>query len=240
MKAIIVYPLAFDRWQDYEKGFWRFCSTFKKNPPGHDDYEVAAVCTWGMPDDDIKRELYGIKHRFVSYFHNGCDIGAAQFVARQADDEALIIGLTSLCYFHRPGWLKRYVEVAEKYPDGLYSASASHEGGKLHACTRGYAMRVSDWQNYNHMISSREDGPRFESGEWSITDWFHNTLCGRPVMQIRWDGEEPIEKAREASHTGIFRRGEQNEMLLWDRHTDLYRDADPEEKKRLEQLADGA
>lgn len=237
MKFIITYPLAFDAWDRYEAGAKEFARTFKEFPPGLSNYEVWAACCFGEPTDAEKLLFRGIKTVFFPYAKHGCDIGVAQQAGNSGGSEDWIIGMTSLCYFHRAGWLVRFKEAIEKHGEGLYSASASHEGGKLHACTRAYCMPALAWQNYEHAIDTREKGQLFETGKWSITEW--TKKFDAPVMQVRWDGEEPIEHARDPEHLGVFRRGSQNEMLVWDRHSRIFEEADPEEKSKLASLADG-
>lgn len=79
MKPIIVYPLAMDAWEEFERFLYRFTYTFKEYPPGC-DYELWCVCNWGAPDEEIRRRFRGTKTRFIEYYGHGCDIGSAQLV----------------------------------------------------------------------------------------------------------------------------------------------------------------
>lgn len=145
--------------------------------------------------------------------------------------------MTTRCYFHRAGWGRRYLEAFYKHGPGLYGSSASYESGMPHICTRAYMMRVAEFRDYPYVIDTREKGQKFEVGEWCVSDWFRRRR--HPLVQVTWDGEQWEGHWRDPDQTGIYRRGEQNAMLVWDKHTDAYRDADDEEKIRLAAMADG-
>lgn len=241
MRTIVVYPLPFDQWSTFETFFRRFISTWKTYPPGVSDYELWLMCNWGEPTDEIRRQVRDIKARFIPYMDHGCDIGSAQYAAHQFNDlgnrNPLIVSMTSRCFFHREGWLRRYVEAREQHGPGLYGASVSNEGGKLHVCTRAYAMDAKLWINYPETIDTREKGQRFEVGEWCLTEW----ACKQTpnVAQVTWDGVRGLADARNPIETAIFRRGKQQAMLVHDKHTKLFDEADEAERERLAKLADG-
>lgn len=238
MRPVIVYPLPFDCWHTFKPAVKRFTDSFREFPPGTDDYEVWAMCCWGEPTDEVREMFYSIKTKFIDYPDHGCDIGAAQWAAG-LDTQGIpkfIIGMTNWCYFHRKGWLKRYMEAREKHGQALYCVSTSKERGILHACTRAYAMDAEMWWRYPHIIDRREKGPMFESGEWCLTTWAQSKQY--PVIQVTWDNERPLAESRHPDEKGIFRRGDQNAMLVWDRHTDIFRDVSSENKKRLANIAD--
>lgn len=238
MKPIVVYPVPMDSksvWGEFKDSVQRFCESFRKYPGG---CQIAIVMRPPLGDvDDGECTLpaawtEGLPVRLGVYHGNGCDIGSAQQLSKLINPDTLMVMLTTRCYLHRPGWLARYVAAFENDRDGLFSASASWEGGKRHLCTRAYAMRAGLFASYPHAINSREDGQSFEIGEWCVTDWFYSQ--GRKCYQVTFDGiqEEPFWRAGE----NIYRRGDQTNMLVWDRHTDKYRDADIIERARLEDL----
>lgn len=233
MIPTVVYPIPFDKFDVFERFVRRFADTFKKYSPGVEDYEVVVVCNWGEPTDEIREWFWGIKARFVPYYKHGCDIGSLQYAGAFGD---FLIGMTSRCYFHRKGWLKRYVDARQKHGPGLYGASASHEGGTPHICTRAYGIDTEILRKYPYQVQSRGDGQKFETGEWCLTSWALKQ--GLPTMQITWDAEQDMAHWRDPKEQGIYRRGDQNAMLVWDRHTDIFKDADQVEKQRLAKLAD--
>lgn len=233
MTPVIVYPIPFDNFDVFERFVHRFVDTFKKYPPGIDDYELLVVCNWGEPTDEIREWFWGTKAHFVPYYKHGCDIGSLQYAGAFGE---FLIGMTSRCYFHRSGWLKRYMDARAIHGPGLYGASASYEGGTPHICTRAYAIDRSILSEYPHSVQSRADGQRFEVGEWCITTWASQR--GIPTIQVTWDSEQDKDHWRDGNQLGIYRRGEQQAMLVWDKHTDIYRNADQAEKARLSKLAD--
>lgn len=232
----IVYPIPFDAWSTFEPFVDRFTRTFKEFPPDR-DYVLHAMAIYGMPTDHVQEMFYGIKTRYHFYTEDGCDIGSAQSIADDLPPEDWMLMMTSRCYFHRRSWLAPYVRATDKFGNGLYGASVSNEGGKLHVCTRAYMMTAQAFVAYPELIDTRAKGQLFEVGEWCLTDWFKKRRL--PRVQVTWDGERKIDQARCAEETAIYRRGEQQAMVVWDKHTDAYRDANPEEKERLAKLADG-
>lgn len=237
MRLIIAYPIPFDAFSTFEPFVRRFVESFKQFGPGVSDYEVWAMCCWGMPTPEIRSWFYGIKTKFVPYMDHGCDLGSHQFAAAQCRKNSLLVGMTSRCYFHRAGWGARYIEARERHGAGLYGASVSREGGKLHVCTRGHAMDSDLWNRFPQNIDTREKGQFFEVGAWCVTEWAKN--AGLKTMQITWDTERDIENAHDPFEQGIYRRNNQSAMLLWDKHTDAYRDSEPEEKLRLAEICFG-
>lgn len=234
MKLICVLPLPFDAWTTFSPFVRRFIDTFKQFPPGIEDCEIWAMCCWGKPTEEVRSWFVDTKTRFVPYYDHGADIGAAQFAASQCAQNAFIAAFTSRCYFHRSGWGKRLLEARETHGEGLCGVSVSRESGKLHICTRGYCLDSDLWNEYPHLIDTRAKGQRFETGDWCVTEWAGER--GLKRLQVTWDTVRDIEDAHNPDETGIFRRGEQNAMLIHDRHTDLFRDAPDQEKRRLERL----
>lgn len=235
MKTVITYPLPFDAWAEFEQYVRRFATTFRQHPPGA-DYELYAICHWGEPTDEVRSMFYGIKTRFTAYYRNGADLGGAQELAETLDD-CFMVNMTSRCYFHRTGWLARFMEAREIHRQGLYGVSASFEH-LPHICTRAYALDCAlfrEWTKRNGEIRDRQDGPKFETSKNSITQL--TLSLGLPAVQVLWDSEQLGPKHwREPEN--IFRRGNQEQCLCWDKHTDIYRDADADQKAKLEKLTD--
>lgn len=232
MQPIIIYPLPFDAWDTFAPFVDRFTETFRRFDPGS-DYEVWATCCWGRPPS-MWDKFRGIRTRFFPYDHDGCDIGSAQLASWYAPNDAFMVMMTTRCHIYRHGWLKRLVEAREKHGDALYGVTASYEGGKPHICTRAYSMDAATFRQYPHVIDSREKGQKFEVGEWCLTEWFRSQ--NKECYLVDWETEHTQEHWRTGQN--IFRRGDQSNVLVYDKHTDAYRDADAAEKNRLEAMAD--
>ena len=74
----------------------------------------------------------------------------------------------------------------------------------------------------------------FESGANSITSWADR--AGYPTVLVTVDGR--YFKGNWRKPANIFRRGDQSNMLIHDRHTQLLENASPEEKRKLSLDAD--
>lgn len=234
MRVILTYPVPFNCWDAYEPFVKRFTTSFKENPPGC-DYELLATNHWGEPIDEVRKMFYGIKANFFDYNEDGCQIGAqlqvAKFLDSALDADVFLVGFTTHAYFHRPGWLKRLVDCRAAWGPGLYGVCASREGGKLHLRTSCYGADLTFFTKYPKEIQSREDCNRFEHGEWCFSEWCDNQ--GYEPKVAHWDAITSLSERV----TNGYRNGNQEQLLVWDRHTDLYQNASPEEKARYTALA---
>lgn len=246
----LVYPLPADSPEVSEtfKPFAeRFAQSCKKFWPGY-KYELVVVINKGKVNAELVELFFGLPVEFITYDGDGMDLGSQQLVAQSGDH--FQVNLTSRMYAHREGWLKRLVEVRETYGPGLYGMTASYEGGKVHICTRGHCYDSKDFREYPTQITSRDQGVFFECGDGCLLEWYQSRK--QPYGVVTWDafwgdgkcyhcGEETAKKLGLYFHicTNRFRLGDQSNVLLHDRHTDLFRDADAVEKLRLGRLCIG-
>jgi hypothetical protein len=235
MKAIITYPIPFNLWQHYKHFVRRFASTFKEFPPGTEDYELHVTCYWGEPTDQIRRLFYGIKTVMANTYNDSCDIGASQWAGKSTwTGSSFVVGMSTHNYFHREGWLKRLMEARREFGPGLYAASGSLEEIP-HLRTAGYGMDSELWKEFPNWISSRQDCTAFERGPDSISNYLIKRKS--PVKQVLWDSVQDLVDCRKPDN--IFRKGNQEQMLWWDRHVDIWKDSEADEKERLTAMADG-
>lgn len=232
MKSTIIYPLPFDHWTEFSKYAVRFANSLREFPLPPET-TVYVVCNWSEPTDHIREMFYGIRARAFGYYGNGCDFGSAQHVLEVIPDDTFMVMMTSRCYAHRPGWMERFIEARQRIGPAVFSASASWEGGTPHLCTRAYAMDARTFRQYPHRIETREQGQLMETGEWCLTRWAREQKLG--CWQVTFDGEQEQDGWRFPEN--VFRKGDQSAMLIHDKHTDAWRDADPAEKERLTALA---
>ena len=242
MRVIISLPLPFDAWHVYASNIKRFCDTFKRFPPGR-NYELWAMCNWGDPTDEVRQWFYGIKTVFMPYDEHGCDLGGHQSVAK-LHPNALVIGMTSRCYFHRSGWIDRLITAVEKHNDaGLFGCSASKQGGKLHLCTRAFAMIGQVWNQYPEIIDSRQKGPFFEVGtnnaNGNLMEWIGS--LGLKSVVVHWDQEFILPEMWEdyTKCQNRFRDGNQEQMLVHDYHTDLFKNGNSEYRSEMNSMLVG-
>ncbi|HUD73959.1 MAG TPA: hypothetical protein VMQ76_02730 [Terracidiphilus sp.] len=233
MKTAVVVPLPFDAWDTFEPFIKRLTDTFRKYPPSV-DCQVWAMATKGTADAATRALFDGINCRFVSYYHDGRDSGSWQFASWLMEENTFMVPMTSRTYFHRSGWLKRVVAAREHHGPGLYGLCANRETYALHICCRCFGIDSNDFREYPHLINSQEAGHAFETGdgipEGPAHVWMRSR--GKVAKIVMWDGvyDEPDW----FTPANRFRHGDQSNVLVWDKHTDGYRDGTQEQRAQLE------
>lgn len=171
----------------------------------------------------------------LDYSGRGWDVGAFQFANQVLQDELdFLIFMNTANHFWRPGFLERMVGARERYGPGMYGPSCSYEISP-HIRTPCFAVDPKEFVQYPFKIVDRTGTFRSEAGDQNITAWYRST--GRPTLMIAADGNDyPLPEWR--NPTNVFRRGDQTNCLVWDRHMDYYQAAPPEEKLQLERTAD--
>ena len=94
--------------------------------------------------------------------------------------------------------------------------------------------------DYPHQVETRQDTYRFECLRWpdgtgTFTEWVIKK--GLKTMLVTWDGEYDLPDWRKPPN--IFRRGDQSNLIVKDRHCEAYDVSDAEGKAKLEGLANG-
>jgi len=238
MKIALVYPIPCDALEVFTSDILRFARTLACNPPAQPFVLVPVLSTYR--DDTAKaawRWVVGamgesVAHNSLAYSGQGCDIGSHQHAAHAIDAD-LMVCFSTRVHFHRAGWLKRIVESWEAQgKNGIGAAMASCERHP-HLRTCCYWMSPELFRSYPYLVNSREKTFMFESGEWNISRWV--TEMKLPVRMATWDASysEPAWR----TPPNIYRRGDQSNCLVWDRHTDIYAAATPERKRELERYA---
>lgn len=161
----------------------------------------------------------------------GWDCGAFQHVAPELKCDMAVFCNTGV-YFHRSGWLERFVEAWERFGPGLYGASASYENCP-HIRTPCFACAPSLLAIYPDTVSSHLDASEFECQFASLV-----MARGIPCRLVTsWDGFYEMKDWRRPEN--VFRKGDQTNDLVWDRHHDVWFAASPQEKAKLTRGADG-
>ena len=123
-------------WEIFKPHIHQFIATWWQFPPGI-DCELVPVLSGDDLTGKVTELFKGLPvDQFVDYRIGGADIGAAQYVALDSEDDDFIVAMTSRVYFHRAGWLNHLWQARMLYGMGLYGTFASMEGGRLHLCTR--------------------------------------------------------------------------------------------------------
>lgn len=210
----------------------RFAFTYQTWGDNH-PYPLIVVHCGGEPSELHKSLFRDIAADHVVYEGKGWDIGAHQYAAKLIDVDFLICAATPV-YFWRHGFVQKMVEAREKYGEGLYGPMASYEH-RPHIRNCCWAFDSLVFNRYPHVIDTREKTFQAESGDLSITAWYESQ--GLPRIMVAADGCYDQPDWRKPAN--IFRRGDQSNCLVWDRHVDLYRESGGERKKELEDWADG-
>ena len=240
MTPLIVVPVPMDRpdvWDLFRPSIQRFADTLRAHKPGC-DYGLIAVVNNSEVTNELHEIFDNLPVTFMRYDGQGADLGSWQAAAR-ANPEAFLFLCTSRVYFHREGWLHWVMETRRIFGPGLYATSASNEGGGLHACIRAVGIDAETFNSYPAEFISRDQGCWFEIGRdnplGSFSAWVESR--GGAVRIVYWAESWRLATALMAEN--IFRRGDQSALLCWDKHSDAWANASPEEKDRLSHLAFG-
>ena len=236
----MAYMIPIDHWEAYGASARRFSETYQHFPP-EADHELLVMCCNGPVSESVTSLFRCVGARFETYRGGGWDCGAGQEAAKLADCDFLVCA-NARVYFTRPGWLRRFVDARAEHGEGLYGATASYESlpyvpGEFnpHIRTSFYGCNPSTFRQFPFRVESREDCFKFESGAWSFTRWFEER--GEPCLMVTWDGCYDRQNFRNAPN--IFRKGDQSNLIVRDRHTDMYELADAQRRGELEVRADG-
>lgn len=224
---IINYPLPLDNWELFRPDVEKFTRTFREFDPG-EGYELRAMCCWNDPTDVVKEMFRGIKCQFIRYDGPGQDSGSAQFSADQMAANNFMICLTTRHYFWKAGWLKKMCDARRQFGPGLYGVCANRETYPLHLCLRFYGIDSDDFKQYPFHLNSK-----LRCHQWEVhyaLSWMRG--LGHVTKLVLWDGvyDEP----KWFSRPNRFRNGDQSNLLVFDRHSDSYRDGSPQHRAELE------
>jgi hypothetical protein len=207
----------------------RFFETYQKFKPTI-PHRLGVINCGKITDDSFQ-----MKPADDQYFYagTGWDVGAYQEVSRTLDCD-LVVCFNSFVYFWRPGWLEPVVEAYAKHGSGVYGFSASYENSP-HLRSQSICYGPEVMRGYPHLISSRRKTIEWESQCLNFSMWALVSMI--PVILVTANEQCRIQHWR--TPPNIFRRGDQSNCLVWDRHTDIYANASPAEKLELERCANG-
>lgn len=236
MKVALCYPEINSR-LDLSPAFQRFAHSYREFPAGHDHVMVIERAEYPWPLLGTTRALELLYDQIYMNLYHGCgrDIGAHQHAAHSLPKEVeFAVFCSSQVHFHRAGWLQAILEARGKLGPGLYGAMGSFEN-RPHVRTCFFGVDLEIFREYPHVINSREKSLEFESGPQNFSLWVD--AQGASVRVVYWEGAYKLEDCRKPAN--IFRNGDQSNCLTWDRHTEIYANADAELKAGLERSANG-
>lgn len=235
MNVIVMYLRILERVQpdlpvpmSYQAGEERFLARYKQFKP-QTPHRLLVVNCAPIPRldkwDDVITD-------YAAYTGFGSDCGTYQHVGRELDCD-LVVAFNTLAYPWRDGWLEPLVRCREQYGPGVYGPTASYEG-HAHLRTPCIAFSPDAIKVYPYVTDTRDKAVQFESGPMNFSLWAY--LSGMACRMVTPQGS--YEMCDWRTPDNIFRRGDQSNTLVRDRHFDVYDAANPTEKRRLEYEAD--
>jgi len=193
------------------------------------------ICSSGSPLSEKSLQiLENIKYSSIEYYGSGWDIGAYQHMARYLISYDFTIFLNSNISFNTINWYKNFTEAFKKYGYGVYGASSSFEVSP-HIRTSCIATPAKLLLDYPLAVKTRYEGCIFEHSPKNFSIWAKGQ--GYKVAIVTPTIVLDLQESR--SYPNVFRRGDQSECFISDRHTQIYSLSNKVNKKRLEELADG-
>jgi hypothetical protein len=218
--------------RNFRESHERFVRTYKQFKPGI-PHRLVVVCYNGERDSETESLFAGLNPVYTYYTGGGFDIGTYLTVGRGLDSEFVLL-CGSNVHFWRTGWLERMYAAFKKHGEGVYGPMASYETSPhIRTCCLGTTPGLL--RQYPHDINTRLESYKFESGEWNFTKWVQDQ--GKPALMVLEDDE--LEQPRWRTPPNIFRRGDQSNCIIWDRHTLVFARSKDVDRDFLSKMADG-
>lgn len=234
MNIWLTYICPVVNWPQYEPAVRRFLDSHTRFPAEF-PHEMHVVCNGGKLNAAIENLFAGQNPVFHHHDNTGWDIGAFDKIASEAAcDQMVFFGANT--HFRRAGWLRRMQEGWEKLGPGLYGTSASYDYSP-HIRTNGFLCAPKLVRD-----AWARNAPRSNARHWFEVgrDSLANTAAKQdlPDVLVTWDGFFPRPEWRRPPN--IYRRGDQSNCLVYDRHHEIFESCTPAQKVRLERIADGS
>lgn len=228
---ITVVTIRVPNKSSYDNNSVEWVESYKKYKPQikHDLIVVNSDSDWSPSVyDEVATD-------FVRYDGGGWDCGTWTFIWRAITTDVFICCNTST-FFTGHGWMERFLDAIDANGVGLYGPMISFEISK-HVRSPCMVFQPEIIKDYPYIINSRQETYTFECAgqEKTFTNWHRRN--GGTVKLVTWDGVYDIEDARKPNN--IFRRGDQSNVIIKDRHCKAYEESSDEGKLVLERLADG-
>jgi len=232
MRVIVAYTRVVQSFNtmiappQYDAGMKRFLDSYCMYEPP-EKHELVIIGCGGLCS-----EALGLPYSSIAYYGKGWDCGAFQHAANALDCD-LLVCCNSWVHFWRSDWLRPMIKAREVHGPGLYGFSASYElGPHLRTPCFGFAPEVV--RSYPVAVRDRTACNGFEAGPLCLTK--HAERNHYPTLLITPRGALPQLEWRKPVNG--FRRGDQSDVLVWDRHTEHYAQASEADKRKLEHYAD--
>lgn len=164
----------------------------------------------------------------------GRDIGAILGAARQLPPDEFILFVGSTCYPVAPDWASRLFNAWTEYSPGAVAPFASLEVfPHLRTACFGTQPRLLLEYPFEQLCS--HDFYRFEHSSFNYSLWLESR--GFTPLQVTRQTVLPFRQCRNVRNG--YRRGNQSELLVRDRHCDVYANASWYERINMRKCASG-
>lgn len=210
----------------------RFVGSYLACPPGA-EHETIVVCQNGPLPMETSLLFDAMPCRFFPRQNDpGYDLTAYMEVAEKFPCD-LLVCCGETIHFHKPDWLKRYVDTWSKYGPGMYGTFSSNLV-RPHLNTTGFAV-APKFLKGSPKPTNRLERYAFEHGEKAL--WKRVESFNSPVRCVTWDGDWTPHQWRQPEN--ILWKGDQSNLLMFCSHTDRYFNADEATKRGWEKGANG-
>ena len=216
----------------YDECARRFVKTYREFPAGY-PHELVVVFTgaWANPEQIAIYENLPI--RPMMYDGQGWCSGAHKHASMYLTSDMAFYS-SNRTYFVRENWLGRLMEARIKHGYGFYGTMSSFQKSK-HLRTNFYGLDPAYFRTTEHRFESRQDTWNLEHGDWNISQFHAQNFPASKL--VTWDGEYSIDDWRKPEN--IFRRGDQSNLIVRDRHTDIFERSSDSDKAYLSSVTDG-
>jgi hypothetical protein len=215
----------------YENAVKRFAESYTIFLPNI-DHRLILVNSNGGFNQNIANIFEKISFDLLNYNGSGWDIGGHQHVINSLQQDDWILCFSTWTYFKMPGWLESFDNAKNKYGDCIYGAMSSKER-YFHLRGTGLFMRCGTAQKYPLIANNKEQSWNFESSKNSITNWYINNNQSAYVITPN----EIVILANSRKLKNTYRSGNQSNLWIYDKHTNIYENAKGFSKIKLELLA---
>ena len=210
----------------------RFVGSYLACPP-EIDHQTVVVCNGGPLPTETALLFQHLPCLFFPRANDpGYDISAYMDVALKFDCD-LFMACGETIYFHKRGWLRRYVEEWNRYGPGMYGTFTSRLV-RPHLNTTGFCVDPRFLRG-GFRPQNRKDRYEFEHGERSM--WKRIQSLGGQTRLVTFDGCYNVDQWRYPQN--ILWRGDQSNCLMWCSHCDRYFAQDDKTRKEWQRGADG-
>jgi hypothetical protein len=193
----------------------RFVTTYRENPPMM-DHMMVVVSNGGPPNGQAISQFSFIEGtKFLHRENIGMDIGSYQFAAEKIICD-LMVFFGGSTYFRGPGWLRRMVEVYQKFGGGLFGCTGNQGDRRFnvwpHVRTTAFWCNPKLLNEHPFKVTDNSQRYPWEHSENSITQFALSKNL--PVYVVGWNDMKPLHECD--SMVGGYHNSNQENLMVGD------------------------